>query len=149
MVAVVAAARDGRRRSLVGPGLHPHCGLWTLLGVDQWGVDQWRCALALACAQPQGCTRSIHATDTPSENQTAFSPTPARREPACPAPAAGQPCRQPAGTKPAPQGTDRTGGWGRAACAAWTARPGVAHRGATRPYVLGRRSRRAGQAALG
>jgi hypothetical protein len=40
-----------------------------------------------------------------------FPPTPARGEPARPAPAAGQPCRQPAGHRPAPQGTDRTGGW--------------------------------------
>jgi hypothetical protein len=29
MVAVVAAARDGRRRSRLGPGLHPRCGPWT------------------------------------------------------------------------------------------------------------------------
>jgi transposase len=40
-----------------------------------------------------------------------FPPTPARGEPTRPAPAAGQPWRQPAGHRPAPQGTDRTGGW--------------------------------------
>src|SRR5262252_916081 len=75
MVAVVAAARDGRRRSLVGPGLPPRCGPWTLLGGEQWGVDQWRGARALACAQPKGGTRSIHATDTPSRRQAAARKT--------------------------------------------------------------------------
>src|SRR5262249_5177306 len=70
-----AAAGDGRRRSRVGPGLPPCCGPWTLLGGDQWGVDQWRGALALACAQPKGCTRSIHATDPPSRRSAAASRT--------------------------------------------------------------------------
>src|SRR4029450_1773179 len=45
MVAVVAAARDGRRRSLVGPGLHPLCGPctcwvrrngWCINRVEHW-----------------------------------------------------------------------------------------------------------------
>jgi len=54
-----------------------------------------------------------------------FPPTPARGEPVRPAPAAGQPGRQPAGHRPAPQGTDRTGGWWRAAGAAGTARGGL------------------------
>jgi len=34
-------------------------------------------------------------------------------------PAAGQPCWQPAGHRPAPPGTARTGGWWRAAGARW------------------------------
>src|SRR5215831_6972413 len=75
MVAVVAAARDGRCRSRVGLGLHPRCGPCPLLGVEQWVGDQWRCARALACAQPKGCTRSIHVTDPPSRRRAAARTT--------------------------------------------------------------------------
>src|SRR5215470_12656467 len=54
-----------------------------------------------------------------------------------PTPAAGQPCRPPAGHRPAPPGTARTGGWGRAAGAARAAERCLKAAGAARGGLLG------------
>src|SRR5262249_4999409 len=54
-----------------------------------------------------------------------------------PTPAAGQPCRPPAGHRPAPPGTARTGGWGRAAGAAGAAERCLQAAGAARGGLLG------------
>ena len=53
-----------------------------------------------------------------------------------PTPAAGQPCRPPAGHRSAPPGTARTGGWGRAAGAAGAAERCLKAAGAARGGLL-------------
>jgi hypothetical protein len=64
MVAVVAAARDGRRRSLVGPGLHPLCGPWTCWGRRNWwcihGVEHWHGPALIPMDTRGPSTKRIH-----------------------------------------------------------------------------------------
>src|SRR5262249_44253817 len=47
----------------------------SLLGVEQWVVDQWCCAWARSCAHPKGCTRSINQTGTPPRSRAAARKT--------------------------------------------------------------------------
>ena len=68
--------------------------------------------------QPFPPTASAH----PSHPATLPAAARAWGRPARPAPAAGQRWMPPAGRRLAPPRTDRTGGWGRAACTAGAAR---------------------------